>query len=69
MSDYREYNAAERRMEKLVEIAVAVNHPDLLTVTTDEARLITASRMGMAHLLLRLALLLATGARPGAKKS
>lgn len=67
MGDYRGYNAAELRIEKLVEIAMAVNHPGLLGVTTEEARLITKARMGMAGILLRLAVYHVSGRTPGGK--
>lgn len=65
MSDYRDYNAAERRIEQLLDIAMTVNHPKLLTVTTNEAKLITVARIVMARILLRLAVYHVAGRTPG----
>lgn len=61
----RENSAANTRIELLLDIAMQVNHPKLLTVTTDEAKLITLARVGMAGLLFGLAVKLEAGIKPG----
>lgn len=61
----KENSHADKRIEFLLEIAQAVNHPNLMWITSDEAKLIAASRLGMANLLLRLAILLDGGLKPG----
>jgi hypothetical protein len=55
----RELTAAERRIELLVDIAMTPNHPDMITLSFDEAMRVYHARRYMAAWLFRVAIRLA----------
>lgn len=51
----RELNAAERHLEKLVDIAMTPNHPGMLTLALSDAIHIYHARKEMARIMFILA--------------
>lgn len=57
----RELTAAERHVELLVDIAMTLNHPKMLTLALSDAVHVYHARKDMAALFLRLAIKLGAG--------